>query len=436
MKKIFLSLSLTIISLVTFAQANYGKFSMQHSSSEAEMQKYIGQRVMMFSYTGFSLYSNNGHDEYIFKNKQGGSVSGTIYTIQKIKVGSQIVIDLLGNDGKKVKAKVNIDGANNYKGMQTCRSFFLVDKFKEERDKILGKTFKNANGLPVAKVVDLQMTDLKDSYPQPYLIVQSELDGSKVMCTEDKAQQVFQPLGTIISSPKVKWSFKVVGIKEDDKKPLTTSIPLYNLQNTENPSIYRTATITKPENGVFKEDLAGHYISVLSKVEKPSNPSIRYGKTTTVEDKNITKYSYVDNVIDILIFGGSSQFNFILKNVSQNSIKVVWNEAVFVDFDGTTSKIMHTGTKYSQREGDQPATPIIKGAKIEDLAAPNCNVRYSDILKEWVTDPMYPKAPALSPGQLRLMLPIQIKDVINEYVFVFDVSYVYDHPERLNITDK
>ena len=26
-----------------------------------------------------------------------------------------------------------------------------------------------------------------------------------------------------------------------------------------------------------------------------------------------------------------------------------------------------------------------------------------------------------------------IKEVINEYIFIFDVSYVYNHPERLNL---
>lgn len=44
---------------------------------------------------------------------------------------------------------------------------------------------------------------------------------------------------------------------------------------------------------------------------------------------------------------------------------------------------------------------------------------------------MYPKEIVSEPGQLRLMLPIQVKDVVNEYTFVFDVKYVYDHPERL-----
>ena len=118
--------------------------------------------------------------------------------------------------------------------------------------------------------------------------------------------------------------------------------------------------------------------------------------------------------------------------MSDNSIKVVWNEAVFVDYDGSTSKIMHLGTKYSQKDGDQPASTVIKGAKIEDVAVPTVNVRYSDLLKDWVTDSMYPSDPGKEPGQLRLMLPIQLKEVINEYIFVFDVKYVFKYPERLN----
>lgn len=36
------------------------------------------------------------------------------------------------------------------------------------------------------------------------------------------------------------------------------------------------------------------------------------------------------------------------------------------------------------------------------------------------------------PGVIQLMLPIQIKNVVNEYTFVFKVYYTYDHPELLN----
>ena len=94
---------------------------------------------------------------------------------------------------------------------------------------------------------------------------------------------------------------------------------------------------------------------------------------------------------------------------------------------------MHLGIKYSQREASQPASTIIRGASLEDVACPTSNVRYSELLKEWVTDSMYPDKITKEAQQIRLMLPIQIKDVVNEYVFVFDVKYESKHPERLNI---
>lgn len=265
------------------------------------------------------------------------------------------------------------------------------------------------------------------------LIVKSDFDNSHFNCRPEDAEKMCSKIGTTLSHPKVKATYQIVGLNITEPSS-EFDIPknYFNVKNSITGAITK-CSMNNPKS-IIRDDLSGEYISVLSQVEKPSNPAIRYGTTTVVEDdKKVSKYSYVDNVIDILIFGSSKQFDFVLKNVSDNSIKVVWNEAVFVNFDGSTSKIMHVGTKYSQREADQPATTIIKGAKIEDIATPTCNVMYSEVLNEWLTLSMYPSASATTPGQLRLMLPIQIKDVINEYVFVFDVNYVYNHPDRLNL---
>ncbi len=388
----------------------------------------------------FSYSPGNGRDDSYdpYRFEDMGGKTDVIYTVEKIKVGKFIFIDLISDSGKKVKVKVNLNHERNYKGMETCESFFLVDKFEADKKNYIGKVINNADGQPVAKVIDLKMLGYYDIPPTPHIVIKSDFDGSIISCTEEEAKIACSYYGKILSHPKVKRQYKVLGITYPTTEEMYMSkYALYNLQNPEEPNKKHACRVDNPEYDAFKDDLEGHYVSVLSKVEKPSNPAIRYGKTTTIEDKdkNISKYSYIDNVIDILIFGGSKQFNYILRNVSNNSIKVIWNEAVFVDYDGTTSKIMHTGTKYSQREGDQPATTIIKGAKIEDLAVPNCNVRYSEALNEWVTESMYPSKPALEPGQLRLMLPIQIKDVVNEYIFVFDVNYVYDHPERLTLAE-
>lgn len=50
---------------------------------------------------------------------------------------------------------------------------------------------------------------------------------------------------------------------------------------------------------------------------------------------------------------------------------------------------------------------------------------------EWTTDSMFPSKIDSKVEPIRLMLPIQVKDVINEYVFVFNVQWKYDHPEFL-----
>lgn len=185
----------------------------------------------------------------------------------------------------------------------------------------------------------------------------------------------------------------------------------------------------------FEEDKSGGYYTYLSKVEKPSNPAIKYGKTTIIngDGKQATKFSYVDNFIDIVIFGNSEQFSFILKNISQSTQKLVWDNAVFVGIDGSTSRIMHSGVKYSERSASQPASTIIKGASLEDIACPISNVYYDEGTtvnhktygNGWKTRSMYPTISSKEIKQVSLMLPIQIKDVENEYIFVFDIISVH-----------
>lgn len=257
-----------------------------------------------------------------------------------------------------------------------------------------------------------------------------------------KAEKSSEYLSKTFTNPLVKASYKVIDFafgRNPDKYKSSYDSDYYTVNFTVENSLSGeklTIPATSAQTDCFTEDISGRYYSYLFKVEKPSAPAVKFGKTTTIEDekdKGITKFSYEDNFINIIIFGTSEQFNFTLKNVSQNTEKLVWNDAVFVDYAGSTSKVMHNGIKYSQREADQPASSIIRGASLDDLACPTSNVYYSDILKKWMTNSMYPKTPFKEVKQVSLMLPIQIKDVVNEYIFVFDLKYEYKHPERLNL---
>lgn len=95
---------------------------------------------------------------------------------------------------------------------------------------------------------------------------------------------------------------------------------------------------------------------------------------------------------------------------------------------------MHKGVKYSEREASQPSSTILRGAVLDDVAIPTHNIEYSKLLKDWFVSSMYPDIQINESKQVQLMLPIQIKDVVNEYVFVFEIKRVFAHPELLRLT--
>lgn len=241
-----------------------------------------------------------------------------------------------------------------------------------------------------------------------------------------------QHMGEVVENDMVKDTYEVIDVfmGRGQGKENATAQPNITVRNMRTGKVV-SCPYSERETAPFADALTGKYKVSLMKVEKPEDASNRYGETKTIQDEGVDKYSYNDSIIDITIFSTTSQFNFVLQNVSNHSIKVIWNEAAFVDIDGSSSKIMHVGTKYIDREGNQPPTTIIRGAKIDDVATPTKNVYYLERVG-WETHPMLPQTyKGKEAGEIRLMLPIQIKDVVNEYTFVFKVYYSYDHPELL-----
>ena len=492
MKRIALVVFIALMSAFSLSaygdhpEAHFGKYGLQKYSSIAEYQNaYVGKVVKYIPTTDVS------YDDKKFLER--GGQFDTRYVISKISGNDEKMTFLLNEENTKNKFKFivyNGEPAYSYGDYTFCITkdysvpLILIDEFEADSNAIKGKEIVSEKGELIGTIIGLGLADYTEKYasskehPEPSYIV------SGGMLSEDYHYKIadetqFKKLGKVYSSPECPVYYTVVafekgtGYKADwvyklknsetgaivDRSPSElsllsalgkkytnslvkgyytvvdvdgslSSIPMYVVRYSETGSDKKVEVKTA-ETDCFKEYISGRYVATLSKVEKPVNPATRYGKTSVVEDSGVTKFSYVDKYIDILIFAESSQFSFRLKNVSDNTIKVVWNEAVFVDSDGSTSKVMHVGTKYSEKDGDQPASTIIKGAMIDDLAAPTKNVRYSSALKEWVTDPMFPINYSKPIAPVRLMLPIQVKDVINEYVFIFDVKYRWSHPERL-----
>ncbi len=445
MKKILFIISAFFVFGITSVMAadrpkvyTFDKYGLPYYSSIEEYQKFVGKTVMYVP-----EYAPSYSDQYGFSGK-----FNTPYVISKIKGKDNRMTLYLKEKNGKAKTKMVINNRYEYEYYTLSNKYdyynhshklhyiteeytvplLLVEDIEQDRNNIIGKKYPHDSNISKFVITDIKLHNFeKSGYPTVCYEIKRIGTDKKIYEPVNKGARL-DVLGNIYTNDKVKASYEVVGLLPG-VQVVKNSITLEEKEVLDFRKIGDKYVFAS--DLCFEDDLSGRYNATLSKVEKPENPNIRYGETKEIVDKNITKYSYIDSHIAIIILATSTQFEFTLKNISESSLKVVWNEAVFVDSDGSTSKIMHAGTKYLGREGDQPATTIIKGAMIDDLASPTKNVRYSDELETWVTDSMFPSEKALVVKPIRLMLPIQIKDVINEYIFEFEVNYIFNYPDRI-----
>ena len=178
----------------------------------------------------------------------------------------------------------------------------------------------------------------------------------------------------------------------------------------------------------------GFYNVGLQEVERPENAKERYGESKIVnfQEDGKTKYSYEDEMIKIVWLPLSTQFAFTLQNKTDHSIKIIWDEAVYVNENSSSGRVMHAGVKYTDRNNSQPPTIVVKNANIDDMVVPTEKVSYISGVG-WSTSPMFANR-AMTSEELntlsqsyigktvQILLPLQIEDTVNEYIFSFKVE--------------
>lgn len=396
MRKI-LTLILLLCSLTALAFDTNANFGMKQQRSAEGYQQYVGKSFFFReAYGTLETWNKSGF-------KYDDTYAGKIFTITKISTKDVVL------NGKQNK-EILIQAINS-----------------EDKSKVKFKGYEEVS-------IKYSIWSGVKRYPL--------IGWMPIVFTEPFDDFKNKHIGETITNDVVKDQYEITNCfmgkgVDDDYATSEVNVTVKNKRTGETLSCVYSKVNIAP----FAETLKGSYKTALVRVEKPEDSTNRYGETKTITDEGVDKYSYTDSIIDILIYGTKEQFNFVLKNISQHSLKLIWNEAAFVGLDGTSSKVMHVGIKYSQRENDQPASTIIKGAKLDDCATPTSNVYYDNGVtigyntygNGWKTRSMLPNEyKGKEAGEIKLMLPIQIKDVVNEYTFVFKVYYTYDHPELLN----
>ncbi len=174
----------------------------------------------------------------------------------------------------------------------------------------------------------------------------------------------------------------------------------------------------------------------LDSVESPADAKKQFGETKVVHftDSSIIKYSYEDDYIAITWYVDYTQFNFNLRNKSEHTIKINWDDISYVNYNGQTGRVMHAGVKYNEKNNSQPSTMVPRGASISDILLPTDNVYFvSGQYGGWSKNPLIPRSwdkkadindeASLYIGKtMTILMPLYIENVQNDYVFRFNID--------------
>ena len=173
----------------------------------------------------------------------------------------------------------------------------------------------------------------------------------------------------------------------------------------------------------------------LSSVESPADAKTQFGETKVVNytENEINKYRYEDDYIDITWTILADRFEFELKNKTDYTMKINWDEISFVTVQGDAKRVIHEGIKYTDRSKEQAIATIPRGSKIVDFLVPAENIYYNDVLLKWKHRNIIPisstskediqrRAEEYKNGKMSIMMPLQIENIQNDYLFEFEVG--------------
>lgn len=124
----------------------------------------------------------------------------------------------------------------------------------------------------------------------------------------------------------------------------------------------------------------GTYDISMTEVERPADAKERYGEQniTSITEEGNPKYYFEDNLVKIAWLATSSDLSLVMENKTDNSIKIIWDKAVFVDDKGGGHRVIHSGVKYADRNSSQPPTVIVRKGRIDDIIVPSDCVYFDE----------------------------------------------------------
>ena len=194
---------------------------------------------------------------------------------------------------------------------------------------------------------------------------------------------------------------------------------------------------------------AARYGASLVEVARPTVTKQRYGATTTITLGDSSRYKFEDGLIGLQIGVMHNAIRLRVQNRTDQSMKVIWDEASFIDLDGVLSRVMHIGVKYVDRNAAQPPTVIPAHQRLADDLFPTDRVWFRPASAHLTA--AYQNGPLLKPAygatvvqqgepvpaapdsfttavrsrvgrRFAIVIPFEADGVKNEYTFWFKID--------------
>lgn len=152
-----------------------------------------------------------------------------------------------------------------------------------------------------------------------------------------------------------------------------------------------------------------------------------FAMTKPIESSDLR---YEDDKMKILFIPSSGGINFTIENKMDEPIKIDWNQVAFIDSQGSSSKTMHSGVRFIEKDSSLPPTIVPPTAKVTDVIVPISNISYDGgrYGSGWSVKPLFPEtgpeAEALQGTPFGVFMPIEVNSKMKNYMFKFQIVTV------------
>ena len=182
---------------------------------------------------------------------------------------------------------------------------------------------------------------------------------------------------------------------------------------------------------VMKDVRRATYTVSLDRVDVPSDS--KEGVSGTVEKTDINKYLFENEYFKITWFIGSTSLFFEIYNKTNHSLKINWDDIIYVNTKREISKMVHSDiSKLKDLQQFQVPITIPKGANYSDFLTPVTNLSCEDnvyfahplLPQHFSTDEELEIAKGLEGDSISVLFPIIFDNTQNDYTFNFKINSV------------